>query len=69
VARAQGGLYYRSSLEFQEVLEYLVSHPVERVAMGRQGQSYVEREYRWPTVIERVEAVLRKVQARANSSD
>jgi glycosyltransferase involved in cell wall biosynthesis len=60
--RANGGLCYRSSLEFREALDYLSSHPSERTAMGRQGRAYVDREYRWPTVVERVETLLQKVQ-------
>jgi glycosyltransferase involved in cell wall biosynthesis len=62
VARANGGLSFRSSLEFQEAVKYLASHPGEREAMGRQGQAYVDREYRWPTVIERVEGLLRRAR-------
>ena len=35
-----------------------------RRALGRQGLAYVEREYRWPTVIERVESLLDEVARR-----
>ena len=61
VERANGGLAYRSGAEFKEGLEFLLSHPVERDAFGRQGLAYVEREYRWPTVLARVETLLRQV--------
>lgn len=64
VRRAGGGLHYRSAEEFVEALQYLLSHPEERAAFGRQGLSYVEREYRWPTVLARVEQLLRDVTAR-----
>jgi len=64
VTRANGGLYYRSAGEFGEALDFLLSHPHERVALGRQGLAYVEREYRWPTVLARVEALLAEVIAR-----
>lgn len=57
VRRANGGLSYRSAAEFFEALDYLLAHPAERDAFGRQGLAYLEREYRWPTVIERVEGV------------
>ena len=63
VSRAAGGLYYRSSAEFSETLDYLLTHERERAAFGRQGLAYVEREYRWPTVIGRVEALLAAVAA------
>jgi hypothetical protein len=35
------------------------------VALGRQGEAYVEREYRWPTVMARVEALLTQVREKA----
>jgi glycosyltransferase involved in cell wall biosynthesis len=64
VRRANGGLYYRSSREFQEALSWLLSNEEGRRALGRQGLAYVEREYRWPTVLERVESLLDEVARR-----
>jgi glycosyltransferase involved in cell wall biosynthesis len=61
VRRANGGLYYRSALEFHHGLSYLLTHPAERNALGRQGRAYVEQEYRWPTVLQRVETLLAAV--------
>ena len=58
VRRANGGLWYRSSREFAEALSFLLSHPAEAAALGQQGQAYVEREYRWPTVMSRLDTVL-----------
>ena len=63
VRRANGGLTYRSAAEFTEALAYLLSHGEERDALGRQGLAYVEREYRWPTVLGRVEGLLNEVSA------
>ena len=62
VRRANGGLYYRSSREFQEGLSWLLRNEEGRRALGRQGLAYVEREYRWPTVLERVESLLEEVK-------
>ena len=64
VRRANGGLVFRSGAEFEEALAYLLSHERERSAMGRQGLQYVEREYRWPTVMSRVEQLLQEVGRR-----
>ena len=64
VRRSNGGLFYRSQAEFTEALTYLATHRDVRDALGRQGLSYLEREYRWPTVIARVEALLADVRAR-----
>ena len=65
VTRADGGLYYRSAAEFSEALTYLLEHAHARAALGRQGLAYLEREYRWPTVLGRVESLLAEVAAAA----
>ena len=67
VSRANGGLYYRSRAEFTEALGFLLTHDAQRAAFGRQGLAYVEREYRWPAVIARVEALLATAAARRAS--
>ena len=64
VRRANGGLYYRSSAEFAEAVETLRGADGERRAFGAQGLAYVEREYRWPTVMARVETLLEAARAR-----
>lgn len=63
VGRADGGLWYRSSAEFQEALDRLVADDAARARFGQQGLAYVEREYRWPTVLARVTSLLRAVAA------
>jgi glycosyltransferase involved in cell wall biosynthesis len=67
VRRANGGLTYRSAAEFREALDYLLSRNESRAAFGRQGLAYVEREYRWPIVIDRVERLLEAVVHRRRS--
>ncbi len=62
VSRANGGLYYMYPAEFHAAADYLLTRPSERDALGRQGLAYVEREYRWPTVLARVEALLQEVR-------
>lgn len=62
VRRANGGLYYRSSAEFGEAVETLRRAEAYRRALGAQGLAYVEREYRWPTVMARVEALLERTR-------
>ena len=61
VRRANGGLSFRSALEFEEALAYLLARRDLRTALGRQGHQYVEQEYRWPTVMRRVESLLADV--------
>jgi hypothetical protein len=42
----------------------LLAHPHDGRAIGQQGRAYVDREYRWPVVMERVEALLEQVARR-----
>jgi len=58
VRRADGGLHYRTGAEFAAALDYLLDRPDEARALGAQGHAYVEREYRWPTVMQKIETVL-----------
>lgn len=67
VRRANGGLHYRSSREFQEALSWLLSHEEGRRQIGEQGLAYVEHEYRWPTVLERVEDLMSEVSRRRSA--
>jgi glycosyltransferase involved in cell wall biosynthesis len=64
VRRASGGLYYRSSREFQEAMGWLLANDAGRRELGARGLAYVNREYRWPTVLERVESLLQEVRSR-----
>ncbi|HEX7087351.1 MAG TPA: glycosyltransferase family 4 protein [Vicinamibacterales bacterium] len=64
VRRANGGLYYRSAREFSTLLSWLTSHHAEARQLGAQGRAYVDREYRWPVVLERVERLMEDVLAR-----
>jgi glycosyltransferase involved in cell wall biosynthesis len=65
VARADGGLYYGSAIEFVAGLDYLLDHPDAARQLGRQGLAYVDREYRWPIVVEKIERLLRSVSIKA----
>ena len=61
VERADGGLYYGNTVEFIAALDYLLDHPESARQLGRQGLSYVDREYRWPIVMNKIESLLRAV--------
>jgi glycosyltransferase involved in cell wall biosynthesis len=58
VERADGGLYYGNAVEFSAALDYLLDHPDAARRLGQQGLAYVDREYRWPTVMAKVERLL-----------
>lgn len=61
VERADGGLYYGNAVAFIAGLDYLLDHPDVAAALGRQGLAYVDREYRWPVVVGKIEALLERV--------
>jgi glycosyltransferase involved in cell wall biosynthesis len=69
VLRADGGLYYQNAMEFAGALEFLLAHPDVARQLGAQGQAYVEREYRWPTVMAKIERLLATVKAGREDSN
>ena len=58
VLRAGGGVYYRNFDEFSRELSYLLDHADVARQLGAQGCAYVDREYRWPHVMEKIERFL-----------
>ena len=59
IARANGGLYYFNYDEFSRELAHLLDQPGIAKDLGMQGRAYVEREYRWPRVMEKIEGFLK----------
>jgi glycosyltransferase involved in cell wall biosynthesis len=58
VVRANGGLSYRYAGDFAASLTYLLTHRDVARRLGEQGRAYVDREYRWPQVMRKVEEFL-----------
>jgi glycosyltransferase involved in cell wall biosynthesis len=58
VVRANGGLSYRYAGDFAASLKYLLDHPDQARRLGRQGLAYIDKEYRWPQVMRKVEDFL-----------
>lgn len=56
--RADGGLIYERRDDFIEALRFFVNNPAAARQFGAQGQQYVDREYRWPVVMSKVDALL-----------
>jgi glycosyltransferase involved in cell wall biosynthesis len=61
VRRAGGGLYFHDYDEFAVAVDYLLAHPDAARELGQQGLAYVDREYRWPAVMAKVEGLLASV--------
>jgi glycosyltransferase involved in cell wall biosynthesis len=62
--RADAGLYYLNFDEFSRELSFLLDNPDKSARLGEQGRAYVAREYRWPHVMEKIEAFLAGVDER-----
>jgi glycosyltransferase involved in cell wall biosynthesis len=58
VTRADGGLYYQNGLEFEAALEYLRANRPVAAELGSQGRAYVDHEYRWPLVMDKIERLI-----------
>jgi glycosyltransferase involved in cell wall biosynthesis len=58
VLRADGGVYYELPGEFIEAVRLMADRSEVACALGQQGLRYVEREYRWQRVREKLEYVL-----------
>jgi glycosyltransferase involved in cell wall biosynthesis len=56
--RSGGALYYRTYDEFAHAVEYLLRNPDASRQLGQNGLAYVDREYRWPAVMEKLETFL-----------
>jgi glycosyltransferase involved in cell wall biosynthesis len=61
--RSDGALFYHNYDEFAASLERLLTNDGMTRQLGAQGLAYVEREYRWPHVIARIEDLLSRVRA------
>ena len=62
--RSNAGLYYADGDEFTECLKLLVSDAGLRVAMGRNGRTYVTDHYRWDLVMTKIERMVAKVRGK-----
>ena len=52
--RSNAGLFYSSYLEFEAVLDYMLSHKEIYEQMCRNGIEFVKNEYNWDSVIDNI---------------
>jgi glycosyltransferase involved in cell wall biosynthesis len=57
-ARAAGGFSYVGFAQFEAVVEELTAHPDVAAALGENGRAYVERMYRWDSIMDRYDTLL-----------
>jgi len=56
--KAGGGLYFADYPEFEEAVTCLLENPETARALAAGGKSYVEKNYRWATVLDKLESAL-----------
>lgn len=61
--RSNGGLWYRNSAEFAECLRWLAQDRRLGAALGESGHAYYKANYTWPTIVDKYETVLTRLQA------
>ena len=67
-AALDGGLYYQSAMECAGALDYLLDNREAAAQLGAQGRAYVDREYRWPTVMAKIETLFAEITRQYNSA-
>ena len=66
--QSNAGLYYADRWEFVEALKLLMRDPELRRAMGRNGKIYVDRHYRWSTIMAKYERLLTRLRGPARDA-
>jgi glycosyltransferase involved in cell wall biosynthesis len=61
--RSNAGLYYEDKFEFVEALKLLTRDAGLRAAMGRNGQAYVNANYRWDIILHKYERMMARLKA------
>ena len=61
--RSNAGLYYEDRWEFIEALKLLTRDAGLRAAMGRNGQAYVNANYRWDIILYKYERMMARLKA------
>jgi glycosyltransferase involved in cell wall biosynthesis len=63
--RSGGGLWFDGYGSFEAALDRLLGNPDLGAQMGKSGQAYVDRLYRWPRLMGRYQAFLEGIATRA----
>ena len=69
VERSGGGLSFAGQAEFEVMLQAVVSDPKLSQVLGESGAAYVERNYRWDTLLHDYEVFVEALIQNANASD
>ena len=63
--RSNAGLYYSDRFEFTEGLKLLMKDAHLRASMGRNGKAYVNKHYRWSSIIRKYERLFQSITGTA----
>ena len=59
--KSNAGLYYQNYLEFEGAMKALLNDESLRDALGQNGPRYVEENYRWDVILDRVSGLVEQV--------
>lgn len=59
--KSNAGLYYQNYLEFEGAMKALLENKPLRDALGQNGPRYVEENYRWDVILDRVSGLVEQV--------
>ncbi len=64
--RSNAGLYFTRYFEFELALNYLLSHPQEYAVMRENAKEYVNVNYRWEDITERISQLIEMISDNAS---
>lgn len=59
--KSNGGLYYTDYYEFEGCVNYMLEHPEEMSAMGRNGRRYIDENYTWSEIVKGYERLIEQI--------
>lgn len=62
--KSNGAFYYNNYFEFEAEINYLLEHTEEADIMTRNAEKYVDENYRWEAVTERLSRMIEAVQTK-----
>jgi glycosyltransferase involved in cell wall biosynthesis len=67
--RSGGGLWFSDALEFEVMIDRLLSDPGLREHLARRGAAYARRQFSWPAVVGRYAALVDRIMATGAHSE
>jgi glycosyltransferase involved in cell wall biosynthesis len=67
--RSNAGLYYEDRWEFAEAVNLLLGDASLRQKMGHNGKSYIDRHYRWSTILAKYERLFARLRGQLREPD